>query len=169
MLRSNIGGHRKRGFSYFGAFANLHVATMLTNDDIGTIAGVLGQPEALGDAAWLWNIRHAESGRLLACTVTTGADLGAGEPGTMVSAHTQQGYLELHGVTHCLVIEPDEVMFVAQTATALSSLIVGKTCTCSVYANVRPSILRHPITELDPAVLMAAMQMALAESVLEQS
>ncbi len=142
---------------------------MLTKDDIGTIASVLGEPESIGGSAWAWNMRHAESGRILACTVTTGVDVGGGDVASMVSVHTHQGYMELHGVTHCLAVEPDEVMFVAQTTSALSSLIVGKTCTCSVFANVRPSVLKHPITELDPSVLMAAMQMALAESLLEQS
>jgi hypothetical protein len=60
-------------------------------------------------------------------------------------------------------------MFVAQSGTAVSSIVVGKTCTCSMYANVRVGILKQQITELDPAVMLAAMQMSLAESLLEQS
>jgi hypothetical protein len=142
---------------------------MLTTNDIGTIAGVLGQPDETGDAAWMWNLRHVESGRVLALSLTLEADCGNGERSTIVSAHTHQGYVELHGVTHCLVIEPDEVMFVAQSGTAVSSIVVGKTCTCSMYANVRVGILKQQITELDPAVMLAAMQMSLAESLLEQS
>lgn len=142
---------------------------MLTTNDIGTIAGVLGQPDETGDAVWMWNMRHTESGRVLALNITLHAECGDGERCAIVSAHTHQGYVELHGVTHCLVIEPDEVMFVAHAGSTLSSIIVGKTCTCSMYANVRAGILKQHVTELDPAVMLAAMQMALAESTLEQS
>lgn len=143
------------------------MAATLTAHDIDIIAGVLGTPTTVDTGTWFWNIRDTDSGRVLAMTLSTNIDLGGGEAGTMVSVHTHQGYLELHDVSAYLCIEPDEVMFVAKGATAFSSIVVGRTCTASLFSNIRTSVLRSDLTELDPAVLMAAMQLSLAESLLE--
>lgn len=141
---------------------------MLTQHDIVTIGGVLGTAEQLGEQTWFWNIRDAATGRVLALTISLGVDLGTGTTnGTLVSAQTHQGYLELHDVTAFLCIEPDEVMFITKRDDAFSSLVVGTSCTCSLYANIRASLLKQDLTEVDPSVLMAAMQLSLADSLLE--
>jgi hypothetical protein len=136
----------------------------MTQTDIDTCANVLGAPQPAGSGAWLWSLRDDTSGRVLAVTVSTGVDLGDG-PTTIVSAQTHQGYVELHDVTGYLCIEPDEVMFVARRDDRFSSLVVGKTGTCSQFANIRPSLLRADFAELDPAALMAALQLSLAEEI----
>ncbi|HRK05432.1 MAG TPA: hypothetical protein PLW14_10080 [Chlorobiota bacterium] len=138
----------------------------MTLQDIDTVTSVLGNAEDLGGGTWFWNLRDETSGRVLALTVSTTVDMGAG-PETIVSAQTHQGYVELHGVTACMVIEPDEVMFVTKRDDTFSSLVVGKTCTCSQFANIRASLIRTDLTAVDPAALMAAMQLSLAESLLE--
>ena len=78
-----------------------------------------------------------------------------------------QGYVELHDVTGLLPIEPDEVMFIAKRDDRFSSLVVGASGTCSQFANIRPSILRADLNDLDPAALMAALQLSLAENIIE--
>lgn len=139
----------------------------IVSQDITVMAGVLGATEQVDATSWFWNIRDAATGRVLALTVSIDVDLGGGQRGTLVSAQTQQGYLELHGVHAYLCIEPDEVMFIARRDEGFSSLVVGKSCTCSLFANIRASLVRSDLTELDPNVLMAAMQLSLAESLLE--
>lgn len=140
---------------------------MLTQQDIVTITGILGTAEELGGNTWFWNIRDAATGRVLALSVSLDVDLGGDTKGTLVSAQTQQGYLELHDVTAFLCIEPDEVMFITKRDEAFSSLVVGSSCTCSLYSNIRSTLLKQDLTELDPSVLMAAMQLSLADSLLE--
>jgi hypothetical protein len=139
----------------------------LTQKDIDVIAAVLGAPTPAGDGSWFWNIHDAATHRVLALTVNTDVDLGEGHKGVLVSAQTHQGYLELHDVTNYLCIEPDEVMFLSKRDDSFSSLVVGRSCTCSLFSNIRASVLRADLTELDPSVLMAAMQLSLAESLLE--
>lgn len=93
--------------------------------------------------------------------------MGTGEPATIVAAQTYQGYLELHDVTGYLVIEPDEVMFITKREDSFSCLVVGASCTCSVFSNVRTSLLKADLASIDPVALMAAMQLQLAETLIE--
>jgi hypothetical protein len=137
----------------------------LTPQDISAIEAVLGSAQALDHNSWFWNLRDA-SGRVLALTLSM-VDNGTPAPSLVVSAQTHQGYLELHDVTAYLCIEPDEVMFIAKQADRFSSLVVGKTSTCSQFSNIRASLMKADLTELDPTLLMAAMQLSLAESLLE--
>ena len=147
----------------------------LTKQDIDNIAEVLGKPEQPDNKSWFWNLREEKHGRVLALTVS---HVELGEKGTggqgeevslVASAQTHQGYVELHDITGYLTIEPDEIMFVAKQGDRFSSLVVGKSCTCSQFGNIQASLLKGDLTELDPALLMAAMQSSLAETLLETS
>ena len=140
---------------------------IVTDNDLTAMAAVLGEPERLDDKTLMWNLRDTASGRVLAVTITSGVQMEGGEVSTVVAAQTHQGYLELHDVTAYLCIEPDEVMFIAKRDDRFSSLVVGRTCTCSQFANIRPSLIRADLTTIDPTLLMAAMQLSLAESLLE--
>ena len=154
----------------------------LTQQDIDNIAEVLGKPEQPDDKSWFWNLREEKHGRVLALTVTHVPLGGQGDKGTggqgqegdqefavVASAQTHQGYVELHDITGYLIIEPDEIMFVAKQGDRFSSLVVGKSCTCSQFGNIQASLLQGDLAELDPALLMAAMQSSLAESLVETS
>ena len=140
---------------------------MLTHQDMQAITQTLGEA-TVADNVWSWNIRDVASTRVLALSVHTDADLGDGSRGTIVSAHTHQGYLELHGVTAYLCIEPDEVMFISRRGDTFSSLVVGTSCTCSLFSSVRADLVTQDLASLHPASLMAAMQLSIAESFLEQ-
>ncbi|KXB98608.1 MAG: hypothetical protein AA908_04315 [Chlorobi bacterium NICIL-2] len=85
---------------------------------------------------------------------------------TVVTVQSRTGYHQLFGCQIALVIEPDEVLFIAKHGGAASSLLVGAQRTCTLYANVPLSILQTRFEDLDPAVLLAAMQLSLAEHLL---
>ena len=138
----------------------------LSPQDIAAITDVLGTPVESADRAHFWNLRDASTNRVLALTIST-VPVEGGEGMVVVSAQTHQGYVELHDITGYLCIEPDEVMFVAKQGDRFSSLVVGRTCTCSQFGNVQASLIKGDFAELDPALLMAAMQSSLAESLLE--
>lgn len=140
---------------------------LISAPDIEVISGILGKTESSDSSCWFWNLRNTNSKAVLAINISTGVDLGNGSTTTIVSAQTQQGYIELHDVTGFLVIEPDEVMFITKSDETFSCLVVGALCTCSQFANVRTSLLKGDLTEIDPAALLAAMQLQLAESLLE--
>ncbi|MDZ4744415.1 MAG: hypothetical protein SGJ05_00255 [bacterium] len=140
---------------------------VISTNDIETISSVLGKPESQAPNCWFWNIRNVDTKAVLALTISSGVDVGGGEPATIVAAQTHQGYIELHDVTGFLFIEPDEVMFITKSDETFSCLVVGASCTCSQFANVRVALLKADLTEIDPVALMAAMQLQLAESLLE--
>ena len=84
--------------------------------------------------------------------------------GSIISVQTRHGYYELHNITNYIVFEPDEIIFICSKKKTLSCLIVGKGNTCSFFANIQKKMLRRDPTELDPAVLLAVMQLSLIEN-----
>ena len=138
----------------------------ISQTDIDSCVSVLGPPQSSDASSWFWSLRDGSSDRVLAVSLSTNVDLGDG-PTTIVSAQTPQGYVELHDVTGLLCIEPDEVMFIAKRDDRFSSLVVGKTGTCSQFANIRPALLRADFSELHPAALMAVLQLSLAENTID--
>jgi hypothetical protein len=83
----------------------------------------------------------------------------------VLSAQTVHGYFELHGVTRYVPVEPDEVIFVAEEGERISGLVAGAAGTCSLFANVHRGTITADFGTLEPALLLAAMQLGLAENI----
>lgn len=83
----------------------------------------------------------------------------------ILSAQTVHGYFELHNVVRYVPVEPGEVIFVAEEGERISGLVVGAAGTCSLFANVHRSTLAADFSTLEPALLLAAMQLGLAENI----
>lgn len=81
----------------------------------------------------------------------------------VVSAHTTYGYFELHGLSGSVTVEPDEVIFFAESADHLSGMVLSSTGACSQFANVDRSVLASDPASLEPAHILAAMQLGLIE------
>lgn len=126
----------------------------------------LGAPAHVAPATWTWNIDAPNGVRAIVMTITTDVVIGE-QPCTIITAQTPQGYVEMHNVTGILSIEPDEVMFLARHNERFSSLVVGRTGTVSQFANIHASLLRADLTEINPAALLAALQLSLADGLLE--
>jgi hypothetical protein len=139
------------------------LSEVLNTSDIVTISKVLGEAQGLDERTWLWTLRDDATNRVLTLTLSVNTDLGDGTMGAIASVQTHQGYLELHDITSMLTIEPDEVMFISKRGEHFSSLVVGRSCTASIFGSVKSALLHADLTTLDPAVLMAAMQLSLAD------
>ena len=83
----------------------------------------------------------------------------------VLSAQTSYGYFELHAVKRYVPVEPDEVIFVAEEDSRVSGLVVGRRGNCSLFANVDRAILSGDLGALEPALLLASMQLGLTEVV----
>lgn len=140
---------------------------VITQKDVDLCSGVLGSAQEHGIDSWIWTIRSETLAEVLTITISTGVDSGVG-PGTIISALTKQGYTELHNISAYLLIEPDEVMFIAKHQDRFSGLIVGNQGTCSQFANIPLSIAKGNITDVPTPALMAAIQVLLAEGVIEE-
>lgn len=133
---------------------------IITSDNIDTIARILGAKKELNGPETLLTIGGATSATgTVVLTITALAD-----GGTVISAQTVHGYFELHAATRYVPVEPDEVIFIAEEGERISGLVVGATAACSLFANVHRSTLTADFTTLEPALLLAAMQLGLAEN-----
>lgn len=130
----------------------------MTAHDLDRITEVLGaRREEFGDQVVL-SIGSAG-------TQTVALSLhGSAEVFTVVSAQTSYGYFEIHEVIRHVVVEPDEVIFLAESGEHLSGMVIGRSGACSLFANVDRAILSSDLAQLDPALLLAAMQLGLAEA-----
>jgi hypothetical protein len=137
-----------------------------TKDDINTISNVLGGELREYDNSWTFKLNNTETSQTLVLSIHNRIQLNKNNAGSLISVQTQHGYFEMHGCMAYMEFEPDEVIFVFYNDDVLSSLIVGKHCSCSMFGNISRDILNADFAELDPAVLMAAMQLSLTESIL---
>lgn len=139
---------------------------IFTNEDIEQISKVINcQPKEF-DNSWSWAIATDDATRMLIFTVYNNVNLGRDRSGSLISVQTQQGYFELHNCKGFMVFDPDEVIFISDESDRVSSLILGRQATCSLYSNIDRSILNSDITTLDAPVLMAAMQLSITEEML---
>ncbi len=81
----------------------------------------------------------------------------------VISAHTTYGYFELHGLSGSVTVEPDEVIFFSESSDRLSGMVISSAGACSQFANVDRSMLSSDPSSLDPAHILAAMQLGLIE------
>lgn len=134
--------------------------------EVKKINSTLGSEAKEFDGAWTWTLKSPDNVKPLVFSIYNNIDLG-GQEGSMVSVQTRHGYYELHGITSIMFFEPDEVILIREESELLSCLIIGSGCTCSLYSNIRRSLLKADFAELHPAVLLAAMQLSITESVME--
>ena len=137
-----------------------------SDKDIENISEILGAKPEYIENAWAWRLLNKETKQSLVFTLYNNVMLGKEYKGPLVSVQTHHGYYELHDCTGFLVFEPDEIIFVQAKDDSVSSLIIGKQCSCSMYTNIRREILNADFSTLDPAVLLSAMQLSLTETVL---
>ncbi len=132
----------------------------LTSEIIDGIGRILNARHEQNGAETVWYIGAGGATPSIVLTLTSLED-GI----VILSAQTVHGYFELHNVTRYVPVEPDEVIFVAEEGDRLCGLVVGAGGTCSLFANVHRTTIAADFSTLEPALLLAAMQLGLAENV----
>jgi len=135
-------------------------------EDIQRIAEMLGTKPQSGDNEYAFNLTNPQNRQSLALTLANNVQLGGGVMGTLVVAQTQHGYFELHDCAGFMVFEPDEIIFVSAGEHRISGMVVGKQCTCSMFVDVQRENLSANFAEIDPRLLMSAMQLSVTEVIL---
>lgn len=136
------------------------------DDDIKRISEVLGQEPDSQENSWVWSLRNDEQDKPMIVSLYNCICFDDEVEGSLISVQTRHGYYELHSLTGFLVFEPDEIIFVCSKETNVSSLIIGKGNTCSLFANIHKDLLKRDFSEIDPAALLSAMQVSIVESIL---
>jgi hypothetical protein len=108
-------------------------------------------------------VLYIESGGPTPAIVLTIAMLEEGA--SVISAQTIHGYFELHDIDRVVPVETGEVIFVAERDDRISGLVVGREGTCSLFSNVARKTISADFTTLEPPLLLAAMQLGLAENI----
>ncbi len=141
------------------------MAFSFSDQDIRSISQTLQADVQALERSWYFRLANAETGQSLAITIHNDVRLDQDTTGSLITAQTQHGYFEIHDCSGFVVVEPDEIIFVSSNGDTLSSLVVGASCTCSLFANIRKSIINADFAQLDASILMAAMQLSLTEQV----
>ncbi len=137
--------------------------------DIQKVAQVLDTQAKFSGNSWRLVVHDQESGRKIAVEIYSNIPIGSGE-GNLISVFTQDSHLELHFCTGYVVSESlGEVTFVAESGGKVSGLIVEKTASCSLYANVDRSILSGDFTQMGPEVVLSGVALSITEKVLSES
>lgn len=134
--------------------------------DIKIISEILGEAPENHNNSWVWSLGNDGHDKPMIISLYNSVSFDEDSEGTLVSVQTRHGYYELHDLTGFLVFEPDEVIFVCSKKKNVSCLIIGKGNTCSLYANIKKELLQQDFSNLDPAVLLSAMQLSIVESML---
>ena len=159
---------RQRTASQVHPFYTETMAFSFSSDDIRRITETLGgEPQTSGEETSV-RITNPASRQSLSVSIHNDVELGRDHRGALVVAQTQHGYFELHDCAGFMIFEPDEVIFISTNGEHISSIVVGRQCTCSMFVNIRREILTTDFTRLDPRVLMSAMQLSLTEEILPQ-
>lgn len=137
---------------------------IFNNLDIEKISNLFDSQPQIHDSGYTWTIKNEELKDKLILTLYTNITDYNDNKINLVSIITQMGTLELHNCNSYLLFEPDEVIFISSENDKVSSLIVGKKGTTSLYSNIDRSMLNADITELDSAFLMSVMQLSLTEA-----
>lgn len=137
-----------------------------TQADIDEISKILDSKAKAFDGGWSWVLKSVKNNYSLVINLYKSVKIGREHTGALVSIQTQHGYFELHDCTGYLIFEPDEIFFLQSNDKYVSSLIIGKECTCSMFSNINREIINADFSTLDPAVLLSAMQLSLTENVL---
>ncbi len=134
-------------------------------EDVKKIEEVLEAQAQEVENSFSLRLSNPKTHQALSLTIFNEVKLGGDSVGTLISVQTNHGYFELHNCTNYMIFEPEEVIFINQKDEVLSSLIIGKNCTCSLFSNINKHILNSDFNALDPSVLLAAMQLSLTESI----
>jgi hypothetical protein len=137
-----------------------------TDYDINIISKTLESEPQKFENSWSWRLNDLDSKQTLVLTIYINVEFEAEKTGSLVSVQTQHGYFEMHNPTSYMIFEPDEIIFLQFDNLNVSSLVIGRRCTCSMFSNIERNILNADFTELAPPLLLAAMQLSIAESVI---
>jgi len=136
-----------------------------SEQNISAISKFLGTEPEKNENSWCWKLVDPETKNFLFLTIYQNIELN-GSKINLASVQTSFGYFELHNFSKIILVEPNEIAFLQYDTQKLNCLIVGKNCTCSLYSNIQREIIKHNFAELDSALLLSALQLALFEETL---
>ena len=82
----------------------------------------------------------------------------------LVSVYTENSHLQLQNCSGFIISEMlEEVIFISDTVDFISGLIISKQGDCSLYSNVRKSLLNKDFMNLSSEKLLSAVALSVTE------
>lgn len=135
-----------------------------TEENIATIARVLGSKPKKSGNVYRFEITDREKGRKMALEVHIGLQVGDDHT-NLISVYTQDTFLQLHNCTAFVASDLlHQITFFGKDGSKISGLIIEKEAGCSFYANVKESLLSGDFTRLPPEVMMCSVALSLTET-----
>ncbi len=136
-----------------------------SEENIATIAKVLNTSPKKSGQVYRFEISDKTIGRKIALEIHLGLRLDDTDT-NLISVYTQDTFLQLHNCTAFVASELlNQITFFGKDGNRISGLIVEKEAGCSLYANVKESLLKGDFTELPPEVMMCSVALSLTESI----
>lgn len=84
----------------------------------------------------------------------------------LISVYTNNTHLQLQNCTNMIVSSMlEEIIFISETDSFISGLIVSKQGDCALYSNVDKKILKLDFAELNSEKLLAAVALSISEPI----
>jgi hypothetical protein len=85
----------------------------------------------------------------------------------VISVQTGLGYYELHNIKEWGKFAANEIVFLAEMNDSVTVMFIGKSDGVSFYSNIDKKILEEDVTQIDPAFLIAYMQLSIINDMKE--
>lgn len=137
-----------------------------TDTDIEIIAKTLDVEIKKNDESFSWQMSNKATGQSLFVSIYNHSQISNDRKGVLVSVQSTHGYFELHDCSAYLDFENSEIIFIHSTNDKLTTLVIGKNCSCNMYANISKHLFEQDISELDNSMIMSFMQLSITEGLL---
>lgn len=133
---------------------------VISENDLAKIEKLFSEKFQKSEASLLINIKNEKINSNISVEIFT-----EGEE-CLVSVYTSNTHLQLQSCTGFIISEMlEEVIFMSETETKLSGLIISKEGDCALYANVDKKILSSDFSELNSEKLVSAVALSITETV----
>ncbi len=142
-----------------------------TDSDIQIISKTLDVNITKTNESYSWQMSNKQTGQSLYVSIynhsqVSNPNVSNSKNGSLVSVQSTHGYFELHDCSAYLDFENSEVIFIQSTNDKLTTLVIGKNCSCNMYANISKDLFEKDISELDNSMIMSFMQLSITEGLL---
>lgn len=133
----------------------------IKEEDLKQIETLFSEKFQKTENSYLINIRNERINSNICVEIFAEKDAGC-----LISVYTNNTHLQLQSCTNLIVSGMlEEIIFISETDSNISGLIVSKQGDCALYSNVDKKILRSDFTELNSEKLLAAVALSISETV----
>ena len=131
----------------------------ISEKELTNIENLFSEKFQKSDNSYIINIRNAKINSNISVEIFPEED-----DCYLISVYTSNTHLQLQSCTNLIVSEMlEEIIFISETESSISGLIVSKQGDCALYSNVNKKILRSDFSELNSEKLLAAVALSISD------